>query len=107
MNECDGSGDVYETEVTFPSDADFFEGHFPGHLVTPGVILLGRAVEAAERLMGRKARLASVRKMKFTNPVLSDETLRLRVERRTGEEFAYAFRKSGSVSASGILVFQG
>ncbi|MEZ4332315.1 MAG: FabA/FabZ family ACP-dehydratase [Myxococcota bacterium] len=32
---------------TFPPDADFYRGHFPGNPITPGVILVETAAQAA------------------------------------------------------------
>ena len=32
---------------TFPEDADFYRGHFPGNPITPGVILIETAAQAA------------------------------------------------------------
>ena len=106
MSGTDRTDGVFETDVVFPPDADFFAGHFPGFPVTPGVVLLGRAVEAAERLLEQKARLTEVKKVKFSDPVLPGEAIRLRIERRNGGEFAYTFRKGDSLCASGTLVFQ-
>ena len=31
---------------TFPEDADFYRGHFPGHPITPGVILIEAMAQA-------------------------------------------------------------
>ena len=34
------SADRISARYTFPADASFYEGHFPGNPITPGVILL-------------------------------------------------------------------
>ena len=35
-----------------PADHPAFAGHFPGHPIVPGVVLLDRAVQMAQRLRG-------------------------------------------------------
>ena len=38
--------------VTFPPDADFYRGHFPGNPVTPGVILVEAMAQAGVVALG-------------------------------------------------------
>jgi 3-hydroxymyristoyl/3-hydroxydecanoyl-(acyl carrier protein) dehydratase len=94
-----------ESELTFTASEPFFRGHYPGHPVTPGVMLLDRAVSEARRIAGRSFVLKGVRKVKFSRPVLPDEPVSLRLERRGEGEISYSFTKDGMSCASGILVF--
>ena len=43
--ELDGEHIV--ARYTFPPDSDFYRGHFPGNPITPGVILVETAAQAA------------------------------------------------------------
>ena len=99
--------DVFETEISFPADEPFFRGHYPGNPVTPGVILIDRAVKAAERMLGCSFSLKGMKKVKFSRPVLPGETVALRLERKGEEEISYSFLKDGAQYASGILVLTG
>ena len=99
------SMDQMETEVVFGSKESFFEGHFPGRPVTPGVMLIDRAVSAARNMSGRNIVPKSIRKVKFSNPVLPDETVKLKMDRRGEGEVAYLFSKDGVPCASGVLFF--
>lgn len=99
------SMDQMETEVVFGSKESFFEGHFPGRPVTPGVMLIDRAVSAARNMMERNIVPKSIRKVKFSNPVLPDETVKLKMDRRGEGEVAYLFSKDGAPCASGVLFF--
>lgn len=99
------SMDQMETEVVFGSKESFFEGHFPGRPVTPGVMLIDRAVSAARNMVGRNIVPKSIRKVKFSNPVLPDETVKLKMDRRGEGEVAYLFSKDGAPCASGVLFF--
>ena len=94
-----------ELEVVFGSEEPFFEGHFPGRPVTPGVMLIDRGVAAAGKTLGRNVVPKSIRKVKFSNPVLPDETVRLKMDRRDEGEVAYLFSKDGAPCASGVLFF--
>lgn len=38
--------------VTFPEDADFYRGHFPGNPITPGVILVEAMAQAGVVALG-------------------------------------------------------
>jgi len=95
-----------ETNLEFSASAPFFKGHFPGRPVVPGVMLIDRAVASARELSGREAVLESAAKVKFSKPVLPDETVVLRLERRNEADFAYSFLKDGTVCASGVLRFR-
>ena len=96
--------DICETEVSFSADEPFYRGHYPGTPVTPGVMLIDRAVKAAERMLGRNVALKGMKKVKFSKPVLPGETVALKLERRGEGEISYSFSRDGTQCASGILV---
>ena len=94
-----------ETTLKFSSGEPFFKGHYPDFPVTPGVMLIDRAVAAAKRMLGGDFVLKGIRKVKFSNPVLPDEAVSLKVESRGEGEISYCFSKEGMLCASGILYF--
>jgi 3-hydroxymyristoyl/3-hydroxydecanoyl-(acyl carrier protein) dehydratase len=55
--------------VDVPMDHPCFAGHFPGHPVLPGVVLLDEVVAAAERHLARPLQALQVRVAKFHAPV--------------------------------------
>jgi 3-hydroxyacyl-[acyl-carrier-protein] dehydratase len=75
-------------EATYPASTSFFEGHFPGYPVVPGVILIetmaqcGGAGLIANGTVPRNGlfMLVNVDNAKFRRPVRPDEPLRLEVE---------------------------
>ncbi|MET0232858.1 MAG: hydroxymyristoyl-ACP dehydratase [Rhodanobacteraceae bacterium] len=52
-------------------------GHFPGHPIVPGVVLLDRVAAAIERSCG--TRLAKIASVKFLAPLNPEEDAELRV----------------------------
>lgn len=94
-----------ETEIFFSADESFYEGHFPGRPVTPGVILIDRAVAAAETLLGKKIALKGLKKVKFSNPVLPGEKVELSVVQLSDSEIGYSYSKGDVRCASGVMDF--
>jgi 3-hydroxyacyl-[acyl-carrier-protein] dehydratase len=90
----------------------WFQGHFPGEAVLPGVVI----VEAMAQLAGvvfalagasEISYLAGVRSMRFRRPVVPGDQLALTAERTGGgggfAEFRVSARVSGQVAAEGML----
>ncbi len=95
----------YAADLTFDRDAPYFEGHFPGFAVLPGVIQLGTAHRLAEAFMGRDRPLKTVKKMKFSHVLLPGEMVHFTLTKNDENEFAYDYRKGDAACASGVLCF--
>ena len=58
-----------------PTESPFFEGHFPGHPLLPGVVTLGWMLAAAERFLGRPLSSgATLHNVKFQVVLLPGQT---------------------------------
>lgn len=74
---------------TFTDNEDFFKGHFPGHPVVPGVILIEMMAQTAAALIAYSIReetfdkivyLMNIEKTKFRKPVFPNQKVFARVE---------------------------
>lgn len=83
------SADAHKTvgERTFPATEWFFQGHFPGHPVVPGVLLIetlaqcgGAGLVQAGLMKNEIFLLVTVNSAKFRRLVRPGELLRLEVE---------------------------
>ena len=70
--------DIVET-LRIPAAHPALPGHFPGHPVVPGVVLLDRIAAAIER--DGNARLARIGAVKFLAPLKPEEDATLRIVR--------------------------
>lgn len=83
-------------------------GHFPGHPVVPGALLLDRAVRAAERHAGRT--VAQVREARFQRAVAPGAVLELRLLAAPSSvrfALAEAAPAPAALVASGTLILDG
>jgi 3-hydroxyacyl-[acyl-carrier-protein] dehydratase len=89
----------------------FFEGHFPGHPVVPGVLLVEGMAQAGGLLVvlssgeetdGRACYFVSVDKTKFRRPVRPGDQLRIEVEVLGCKRGIWAF--AGKTFVDGKLV---
>ena len=96
---------TYVADLTFDRDAAYFNGHFPGFAILPGVVQLGTAHRFAESFIGRARPLRTVKKVKFSHVIRPGETVRFTLTRKSDDEFAFDYRKGELPCASGVLCF--
>lgn len=95
-----------ETTVTIAEDHPAFAGHFPGHPVTPAVVLLAEALAGIESATGRAPHEWTVSGAKFLQPVGPGARLTIVHEPcRDGRRFE--IRSGEALVASGTLRAKG
>ena len=79
---------------TWRTDEDFYQGHYPGAPITPGVLLCEAVFQAAACYMALKARaagaapgagvplIAKISEVRFRNPVYPGDTVLLEVKQK-------------------------
>lgn len=94
------------TEISYewdcPVQLPYYEGHFPGQAILPGVAVLDASLELTRRAWDRSLKLRKVISMKFSSTVRPGMKIRIHVKREaqnqwltewtdlaTGENLAY------------------
>jgi 3-hydroxyacyl-[acyl-carrier-protein] dehydratase len=81
-------GDRIVARKTVAADEPFFQGHFPGHPIMPGVLIIEALAQTGAVLAARRSSfdpdrqimvLMAIDKAKFRKPVLPGDILRLEV----------------------------
>ena len=94
----------------------FFQGHFPGYPVMPGVLIVealaqtsGIAVSVQEEYKGKLGLFAGIEEIKFKRPVVPGDVLRLEAEILLAKMGVVKARVcatvDGQVAAEGIIKF--
>ena len=92
--------------LSFPPESDFFDGHFEGAPVLPGVVQTGTAVRALGRMLGRPVRVREVRKLKFAKVVHPGERVELALVEKAEGEWSFRYEMDGDLCSSGVLVVE-
>jgi len=69
-----------ETHIIVPADHPSLAGHFPGHPVVPGVVLLEGVLESLRRSVARPVELVAVVSTKFLQAVGPGVALDVRIK---------------------------
>lgn len=98
MNET-----AFECELRVGSAHPALPGHFPGHPLVPGVVLLERVAQALHAWRGQ--RLLRVMETKFMAPLLPDETATLRLTEMApgGTRIRFEIRRAEVILARGVI----
>jgi 3-hydroxymyristoyl/3-hydroxydecanoyl-(acyl carrier protein) dehydratase len=99
--------DCAEAVLAVPRDLDFFDGHFPGAPVVPGVVQIKWALALARRLLGIGGVFAGVEALKFQHVLVpgAEATLELRYAAASGT-LHFAFRSAQHRFSSGRVLLR-
>ena len=95
--------DGWSADFTFDPDAFYFQGHFPGFPILPGVVQLGTAHHFAEMYAGCSLRIKTAKKIKFSRIVHPGERVHFALTRKSPTEYAFRYSAGEEVCASGTL----
>ena len=90
--------------LTVAADHPAYAGHFPGHPILPGVVLLAEALEAIARATGHGVEAWTLANVKFVQPVAPGEALVLDHSATDRGGVRFEVRAGARVVASGTLV---
>lgn len=92
-----------ETVIEIAPDHPAFAGHFPGHPILPGALLLAQAMQALDRA-GVSTRGCAISSAKFHSPLAPGESLRVRWEAVAGGSLRLDLSAGGRRVASAMLI---
>jgi len=93
-------------EVRIPEDARYFEGHFPGSPILPGVAqIIALSEEPAARAWPDLGPAQGLRRVKFQKAIRPGDVLELRMSRK-GPKVSFHVLKEGELCSKGTLVFR-
>ena len=98
---CTAEG--YTCAFQVPADLPFFEGHFPGHPILPGVVALGWLLTGAERFLGQPLGPVELLNVKFQAVVLPGTHVELSVTPKPAGRLQGVLRSAGGVHASALI----
>jgi 3-hydroxymyristoyl/3-hydroxydecanoyl-(acyl carrier protein) dehydratase len=92
-----------ERSLSIPPDHPAFPGHFPGHPVVPGVVLLDEALSAIASAQGIEPGPWHLATVKFESPVAPGEPLVLRWQPTPAGGWQFEIRAAGRRAATGSI----
>ena len=92
-----------ELALSIPPDHPAFAGHFPGHPVVPGVVLLDEALSAIASAQGIEPGPWHIATVKFERPVAPGEPLVLRWQPAPAGGWQFEIRADGQRAAIGSV----
>ncbi|HEX4330582.1 MAG TPA: hypothetical protein VH040_00465 [Usitatibacter sp.] len=92
-----------EAELRLPSDHPAFAGHFPGHPILPGVVLLSEALARIASATHAPPHSFSLAQCKFLKPVAPGAKLAFSCEGLAEGTVSFEFRDGEAAVASGAF----
>lgn len=103
-----GDDQTLSAEVHVPNGSEWFNGHFPGHPVLPGIAQLGMVFDVIRHSFAGPLRVTAVSRVRFKQMILPDDHLNVSATPRPAHEGSYAFRitKGDELVCSGTMAVQ-
>lgn len=96
---------VHERVLSIGHDHPSLAGHFPGHPVVPGVVLLSEVIETLRRGSNAPLSVTGLPAVKFSSPLRPGESVIIRVEEEAGRA-AFLCTVQARPIASGVIEFR-
>lgn len=102
-------GDTLEARAAVPAGSLWFDGHFPGSPIVPGIAMISMAFDAVREKESREGnciRLTAVKRVRFKKPVRPDEPFTITIKREqkeSGISYNFTILLGGEAACTGIL----
>ena len=79
-------------DIHVSADSPWFDGHFPGEPILPGVAQIGMVFDAIRKARNQDLKLSGVRRVRFKRIIRPDDRLKVVAALLKQEAGAYSFR---------------
>ncbi|HSN04957.1 MAG TPA: hypothetical protein VLS44_08230 [Nitrospira sp.] len=97
---------VHERVLSIGHEHPSLAGHFPGHPVVPGVVLLSEVIETLRRGWTAPLSVTGFPVVKFSSPLRPGEAVTIRVEDEEDGRVAFLCTVKARLIASGVIEFR-
>jgi 3-hydroxymyristoyl/3-hydroxydecanoyl-(acyl carrier protein) dehydratase len=95
-----------ERIVTIGASHPSLAGHFPGHPVVPGVVVLGEIMKAVREMAVKNIEFVGMPSAKFMSPLNPGEPLRIRLDQQGDGATEFTCTTGSRLIASGSLHYR-
>jgi len=78
-------------DIRVPSDSPWFDGHFPGEPILPGVAQIGMVFDTIKKAHNQELMVSSVRRVRFKRIIRPDDQLKIIAVPLKQETDSYSF----------------
>ncbi|MBT4838823.1 MAG: hypothetical protein HON94_15915 [Methylococcales bacterium] len=96
----DGYWSLY---IQVPEDLIYFQGHFDGFPVTPGIIQLKWVIEFIEKKTKQSVQVKKIQAMKFNNPLLPNDYCTMQIGWENDHYFYKLYNREKKISSGKII----
>lgn len=91
--------------IRVPADAVWFDGHFPGAALLPGVAQLAIIVNVLSKFLEKPIRVTNVSRVRFKQAIMPAELIDVQITPKENDLLSCAFRllKGNELACSGFL----
>ncbi len=96
----------FSADLIFLKDSSYFNGHFPGHPILPGVIQMHFVMTFIKQYFNKEATNYHVLKLKFSNLILPDTQIYFELNKIDDNEFTFEYSHNGNSCSKGKIVIE-
>ena len=104
LNGSENSG--LHADVHIPSTSAWFDGHFPGQPLLPGIAQIGMVLDLIRQGTHQPVSLVEIRRVRYKKMILPEDRIRIEAVPKAEKDGEYTFRiiKDKELVASGNLI---
>ena len=95
-----------ERTITIDRNHPSIAGHFPGHPVVPGVVMLGEVMNAIREMIKENIEFVGMPSAKFMSPLNPGEPFMVKLDQESGAAVAFTCTVGSRLIASGCLRYR-